>query len=218
MDVPAEIYTKADQLAYKGQIVAFVAIGRFCWGFITLQDRLKRSVPGDISFLQETGIKVTIMSGGNRSTGKSYLKASGADVVRSQLNSLEKAKEMLLKQTTGQVVAAAGRTMKFEGALRSCDISFALEYAQQAVKDMADVLIHTNSLGTIATAKNIAVMAQRRQKTGWTIMLLANVFLLLSLFFLCRLDTLPDYGGFLPIGIGIIGLLVLLANQIPLRY
>ena len=218
VDVPAEIYTKADQLAYKGQIIAFVAIGRFCRGFITLQDRLKRSVPGDISFLQETGIKVTIMSGGNRSTGKSYLKASGADVVRSQLNSLEKAKEMLLKQTTGQVIAAAGRTMKFEGALRSCDISFALEYAQQAVKDMADVLIHTNSLGTIATAKNIAVMAQRRQKTGWTIMLLVNAFLLLSLFFLCRLDTLPDYGGFLPIGIGIIGLLALLANQIPLRY
>lgn len=160
IDIPAEIYTKADQLAYKGQIIVFVAIGKFCRGFITLQDKLKRSIPGDISFLQETGIKVTIMSGSNRSTAKSYLKDSGADVLRSQLSNLEKAKEMLLKQATGQVVAAAGRTSKFEGALRSCDISFALEYAQQSVKEMADVLIHTNSIGTIATAKNIAIMVK----------------------------------------------------------
>lgn len=218
IDIPAEIYTKADQLAYKGQIIVFVAIGKFCRGFITLQDKLKRSIPGDISFLQETGIKVTIMSGSNRSTAKSYLKASGADVLRSQLSNLEKAKEMLLKQATGQVVAAAGRTSKFEGALRSCDLSFALEYAQQSVKDMADVLIHTNSIGTIATAKNIAIMVKKRQRTSWIIALLVNVLLLLSLLFLCNLDSIPNYGGLVLIGLSLVGFVVLLANQIPLRY
>lgn len=218
IDIPAEIYTKADQLAYKGQIIVFVAIGKFCRGFITLQDKLKRSIPGDISFLQETGIKVTIMSGSNRSTAKSYLKASGADVLRSQLSNLEKAKEMLLKQATGQVVAAAGRTSKFEGALRSCDISFALEYAQQSVKDMADVLIHTNSIGTIATAKNIAIMVKKRQRTSWIIALLVNVLLLFSLLFLCSLDSMPNYGGLVLIGLSLVGFVVLVANQIPLRY
>ena len=218
IDIPAEIYTKADQLAYKGHIIVFVAIGKFCRGFITLQDKLKRSIPGDISFLQETGIKVTIMSGSNRSTAKSYLKASGADVVRSQLSNLEKAKEMLLKQATGRVVAAAGRTSKFEGALRSCDISFALEYAQQSVKDMADVLIPTNSIGTIATAKNIAIMVKKRQRTSWIMALLVNVLLLLSLLFLCNLDSMPNYGGLVLIGLSLVGFVVLLANQIPLRY
>ena len=192
IDIPAEIYTKADQLAYKGQIIVFVAIGKFCRGFITLQDKLKRSIPGDISFLQETGIKVTIMSGSNRSTAKSYLKASGADVLRSQLSNLEKAKEMLLKQATGQVVAAAGRTSKFEGALRS--------------------------IGTIATAKNIAIMVKKRQRTSWIIALLVNVLLLLSLLFLCNLDSMPNYGGLVLIGLSLVGFVVLLANQIPLRY
>ncbi len=218
IDIPAEIYTKADQLAYKGQIIVFVAIGKFCRGFITLQDKLKRSIPGDINFLQETGIKVTIMSGSNRSTAKSYLKASGADVLRSQLSNLEKAKEMLLKQATGQVVGAAGRTSKFEGALRSCDISFALEYAQQSVKDMADVLIHTNSIGTIATAKNIAIMVKKRQRTSWLIALLVNALLLLSLLFLCNLDSMPNYGGLVLISLSLVGFVVLVANQIPLRY
>lgn len=216
--IPAEIYTKADQLAYKGQIIVFVAIGKFCRGFITLHDKLKSSVPGDINFLHDSGIKVTVMSGCNRSTAKSYLKDSGADVIRSQLTKLEKAKEMLLKQTTGQVVAAAGRNMKFEGALRSCDVSFALEYAQQSVKDMADVLIHTTSLGTIATAKNIAMMVRKRQRTSLILTIMSNILLLLALLYLCNLDSMPNYGGIVLIVLGIVGLALLLFNQIPLKY
>lgn len=218
INIPAEIYTKADQLAYKGHIIVFVAIGKFCRGFITLHDKLKSSVPGDISFLHDSGIKITVMSGGNRSTAKSYLKDSGVDVIRSQLSKLEKAKEMLLKQTTGQVVAAAGRSMKFEGALRSCDICFALEYAQQSVKDMADVLIHTNSLGTIATAKNIAVMVKKRQRTSLIIATMSNIFLILALLYMCGLDSMPNYGGILLIVLSIAGLAIMLFNQIPLKY
>ena len=218
INIPAEIYTKADQLAYKGQIIVFVAIGKFCRGFITLHDKLKSSVPGDINFLHDSGIKVTVMSGCNRSTAKSYLKDSGADVIRSQLTKLEKAKEMLLKQTTGQVVAAAGRNMKFEGALRSCDISFALEYAQQSVKDMADVLIHTTSLGTIATAKNIAMMVRKRQRTSQILTVMSNILLLLTVLYLCNLDSMPNYGGIVLIVLGIVGLALLLFNQIPLKY
>ena len=59
IDIPAELFTRADQLAYKGQIIVFVAIGKFCRGFITLHDKIKRSVPGDISFLREMGITTT---------------------------------------------------------------------------------------------------------------------------------------------------------------
>ena len=108
--------------------------------------------------------------------------------------------------------------MKFEGALRSCDISFALEYAQQSVKDMVDVLIHTNSLGTIATAKNIAVMVKKRQRTSLIIAIMCNIFLILALLYLCSLDSMPNYGGILLIVLGIAGLAIMLFNQIPLKY
>ena len=76
IDIEAELFTKADQLAYKGQIIVFVAIGKFCRGFITLQDKPKRSVPGDISFLKEMGINTTVLTGANRTTAKSYSKTA----------------------------------------------------------------------------------------------------------------------------------------------
>ncbi len=218
IDIPAEIYTKADQLAYKGNIIAFVAIGKFCRGFITLQDRLKRSVPGDINFLKDSGINVTILTGFNRSTAKGYLRESNAAQLKSQLSNMDKAKEVLLGQAGGKTIGTAGRTSKFDGAMRSGAISFALEYADQAVKLMADVLIHTNNLGTIATAKNIALMARGKHKTGLLLWGVTDLLLIIALIFLTTLEAMPTYAVLLPAAIGIIGSLLVLLNQIPLRY
>ncbi len=218
IDIPAEIYTKADQLAYKGNIIAFVAVGKFCRGFITLQDRLKRSVPGDISFLRDSGIEVTILTGCNRSTAKGYLRESNAAQLKSQLSNMDVAKEVLLRQAGGRTMGTAGRTRKFEGAMRSCAISFALEYADQAVKLLADVLIHTNNLGTIATAKNIVRMAQGKHKTGLLLWGLTDLLLIVALIFLATRGELPGYALLLPIAIGTIGSVMVLLNQIPLRY
>lgn len=218
IDIPAELFTKADQLAYKGQIIVFVSIGKFCRGFITLQDKLKRSVPGDISFLREMGIRTTILTGANRSTAKSYSRASTIDQIKSELDSMDKAKEMLLMQTGGHVIGAAGRTMKFEGAIRSAQLSFALEYADEAVKNMADVLIHTNSLGTIATAKGICRVAHGKKKTGRLICIACNLLVLLSIVFLLNLTSLPAYGSLLPMLLGLFAAIMLLINQIPLQY
>ena len=218
IDIPAEIYTKADQLAYKGNIIAFVAVGKFCRGFITLQDRLKRSVPGDISFLRDSGIDVAILTGCNRSTAKGYLRESNAEQLKSQLSNMDMAKEVLLRQAGGKTMGTAGRTRKFEGAMRSGAISFALEYADQAVKLLADVLIHTNNLGTIATAKNIARMAQGKHKTGLLLWGLTDVLLIIAMIFLATQGAMPGYALLLPIIIGIIGSGLVLLNQIPLRY
>lgn len=218
IDIPAELFTKADQLAYKGQIIVFVAIGKFCRGFITLHDKMKRSVPGDISFLREMGIRTTILTGANRSTAKSYGKLSGVDQIRSELNSMDKAKEILLMQTGGQVIGAAGRTMKFEGAIRSSQLTFALEYADEAVKNMADVLIHTNSLGTIATAKGICRAANGKKKAGRLICITCNLLIVLSILFLLNLNQLPAYGSLLPLLLGAASAIMLIVNQIPLNY
>ena len=218
IDIPAEVYTKADQLAYKGNIIAFVAVGRFCRGFITLQDRLKRSIPGDISFLKDSGIDVTILTGCNRSTAKGYLLKSQAARLKSQLGNIDKAKEVLLRQAGGQTMGTAGRTRSFEGAMRSGDISFALEYADQSVKNLADVLIHTNNLGTIATAKNIALMAQGRHKTGLVLWGLTDLLLIAALIFLIYQGAMPGYSILLPVVICIIGSLLVILNQIPLKY
>ena len=218
IDIPAELFTRADQLAYKGQIIVFVAIGKFCRGFITLHDKIKRSVPGDISFLREMGITTTLLTGANRSTAKSYGKPSTIDQIRSELDAMGKAKELLLMQTSGRVIGAAGRTMKFEGPIRSSQLSFALEYAEESVKSMADVLIHTNSLGTIATAKGICRVVMGKKKTGRLIAIACNLLLVLSVVFLLNLASLPAYGSLLPIIIGIFAAAILLLNQIPLQY
>ncbi|MDD3114294.1 MAG: HAD family hydrolase [Anaerovibrio sp.] len=218
IDIEAELFTKADQLAYKGQIIVFVAIGKFCRGFITLQDKPKRSVPGDISFLKEMGINTTVLTGANRTTAKSYSKTADIDQIRSELNNMEKAKEVLLMQTSGEIIGAAGRTAKFEGAAKTANLSFALEYADERIKKLADVLIHTNSLGTIATAKGICLTAYGRKKTGLLICLLCNLLLVFSLLFLASLEPLPGYGGLLLVLLGSAASILMLFNQIPLKY
>lgn len=218
IEIPAEIFTKADQLAYKGQIIVFVAIGKFCRGFITLHDKVKRSVPGDISFLNEMGIGTTIITASNRTTAKSYTKPTGVELIRSELNSMDKAKEVLVMQTSGQVVGSVGRHASFEGAMKSSDIGFALEYAEPGIKNLADVLIHTNSLGTIATAKGIARVANGKKKSEILLCVIFNVLLFISLAFLCNLESLPALSAILPILVGVFFLLAAIANQIPLKY
>lgn len=218
INIDAEIFTKADQLAYKGQIIVFVAIGKFCRGFITLQDKLKRSIPGDISFLQDMGIETTILTGSNRSTAKSYLKLSGIGKLKSELSNIEKAKEVLLMQTSGAVIGSAGRSSKFDGAAQSTGLRFALEYADEHVKKMADILIHTNSLATIATAKGIAKAAYGHKKTGLLILVMCNLLLLLCAGFLANLEAMPAYSAIIVMILGIISAALMLLNQIPLKY
>lgn len=218
VEIPAEQLTRADQLASKGHTIVYVAIGRFCRGFFTLTDPIKRNIAGAVSFLREVGVTVTLLTSADRSTARNKGKLAGIQQIRANLNAMDKAKELLVMQTSGQVIGAVGRTSNFEATMRTAQLSFAMEYSEQAIKDMADILIHTFNIGTIATAVEICRLYRRKVKTAWLICLLFNLCLALSLGYLLSLESLPYFAGFIPFAIGSIFLILLLQNQFPLKY
>lgn len=218
VEIPAEQLTRADQLASKGHTIVYVAIGRFCRGFFTLTDPIKRNIAGAVSFLREIGVSVTVLTSTDRSTARSKSKQAGIQQTRANLDTMGKAKELLVLQTSGQVIGAAGRTMNFEAAMRSAHLSFAMEYSDQSVKDMADAVIHTFNIGTIASAVEICRLYGRKVKSAWLICLLFNLLLAIFTGYVIDLETIPYFAGFMPVGLAILFLILLLQNQFPLKY
>ena len=218
VNIPAEILTRADQLASKGNFISFVSIGNFCRGFIVFSDRVRDTAPGAVRALPEFGISTSILTSTVRSTARNLAKQTGIMVVRPELNAMEKAKEFMVLKTKNSLIGAIGTTKNSAVLMQYADISFTLSTSDEALKEESDVYIDSVDFGNILSAVDIARYTYGKRKTGLIITVLSNLLLGAVTSYLVAEPALPFFAPVLPILTGTVALVSIIANQLTYKY
>ena len=216
--ISAEILTKADQLAAKGHIIAFVSIDSYCRGFIVFTDNIRETVPGAVRALDEYGVSVGIFTSTVGSTARYIARQAGIPTVKAELSSMEKAKEFIVLKTKDSLVGAIATTRNSVVLAQSADISFALSISEEHLKNDCDVYIDSVDFGNILSAIDISRYTYSKRKNGIILVVLFNLILGAITSYLVAETTLPFFAPILPILAGILALIGIIANQLTFNY
>jgi len=216
--IPAEILTRADQLAGKGNVVAFVSISGFCRGFIVFGDYLRPTVPGAVKLLKDYGISTTIITSAAGSTARNLGRQAGISNIYSELNAMEKAKKITIMKTTASLIGAVATTYNSHVLAQSADISFALSISDEAIKEQCDVYVDSVDFGNIMSGVDIARYTYSKRKTGILVTVLFNLVLGAITSYIVAETALPFFAPVMPVMAGVLFLLGLLANQVTYNY
>ncbi len=155
--------TLAEAVEDGGQTPVHVAVdGRFA-GVIFIADTLRPGAREALAKLKETGVKrIVMLTGDNASTARAVAADLGVDEVRADLMPEDKvtAIEDLKKQ--GHRVAMIGDGINDAPALARADVGIAMGGGgTQAALEAADIVLMTDDLSKIVSARAIARRAYR---------------------------------------------------------
>ncbi|TYZ22523.1 HAD-IC family P-type ATPase [Selenomonas ruminis] len=146
VDITADLLTRADQIAQRGQSTVFVANGKYCRGIIVLDDNIPKETTDAFTQLQQQGIQIVMLSGDSRRTANAISKQAGIDTARSELTDQGKAREIKLLQTHGCTVAMIGNGVRDEAAMAEADLRIHLGPLPEKTGDAAhDIDLPENS-------------------------------------------------------------------------
>ena len=97
-----------DRLRNEGQTVMFVAVDRQVAGLISVADPIKESTPEAIQLLHGAKVRITMLTGDNRTTAESVARKLGIDEVEAEVLPDQKAETVKRLQAAGRKVAMAG--------------------------------------------------------------------------------------------------------------
>ncbi|HAF31885.1 MAG TPA: hypothetical protein DCG76_02835 [Anaerovibrio sp.] len=216
--IPAEILTRADQLAGKGNVVSFVSIGGFCRGFIVFSDALRPTVPGAVQTLRDYGISTVIITSAAGSTARNIARQAGINNVNAEMDTMEKAKKITIMKTSDSLIGAVATTSNTQVLAQAADISFALSITDQALKEQCDVYVDSVDFGNIMSAVDIAKYTYSKRKTGIIVTVLFNLVLGAITSYIVAESALPFFAPVLPILAGVLFLIGIIANQFTYSY
>ncbi|WP_027405765.1 HAD family hydrolase [Anaerovibrio sp. RM50] len=216
--ISAEILTRADQLAGKGNVVSFVSISGYCRGFIVFSDALRPTVPGAVQTLRDYGISTLIMTSAAGSTARNIARQAGINNVSAELDTMEKAKKITIMKTSDSLIGAVATTSNTQVLAQSADISFALSITDESIKDQCDVYVDSVDFGNIMSAVDIAQYTYGKRKTGIIVTVLFNLVLGAVTSYIVAEASLPFFAPVLPILAGVLFLIGIIANQFTYNY
>lgn len=115
--ISAEILTKTDQLAQRGQIPVLVANGNFCRGIIVLEDAIITESTFALHKLNRQQIKTVMLTSASRRLANAIGKAAGIDIVKADLTAEAIPRELKLLQAHGATIAAISKKDTLTSAL-----------------------------------------------------------------------------------------------------
>lgn len=154
VDISADLLTRADQIAQRGQSTVFVANGKYCRGIIVLDDNIPEETIQAFNQLQQQGIQIVLLSGDSRRTANAIRKQAGIDAAHSELTDQGKAREIKLLQTHGNTVAMIGNGIRDEAAMAGADLRIHLGPVPEKTGDPAhDIDLPENHSVILASKK-----------------------------------------------------------------
>ncbi|MBI2626698.1 MAG: HAD-IC family P-type ATPase [Parcubacteria group bacterium] len=148
-------------------------------GLITLRDPIRPNVKEAIQKVQESGIRVVVMTGDHRGTAEAVAREVGlriekggildsselkllsdADLkkclpslrVISRVSPLDKMRIVKMFQETGEVVAMTGDGVNDAPSIKQADIGIAMGSGTEVARDVADLVLLDDNFETIAAA------------------------------------------------------------------
>jgi Cu+-exporting ATPase len=156
---------QADELRLEGQTVMFVAVDEKLGGLISVADPIKSSTPEALKALHESGIKVVMLTGDNKTTANAVAKKLGIDRVEAEVLPEQKTGIVKQLQAEGHIVAMAGDGINDAPALAQAHVGIAMGTGTDVAMESAGVTLVKGDLRGIARSRLLsqATMSNIRQ-------------------------------------------------------
>lgn len=167
--IPAELLTKADQLASRGKTPIFIAHGNVSQGLIAMADTVKTESIEAIHALKEQGIKTIMITGDNPRTAKAIAEEIGIDEYRAGVMPEGKAQEIKLLKAQGEVVAMVGDGINDAPALAAADIGIAIGTGTDIAIESANIVLMRSDLRDVSRTIELSRRTLRniKENLGW---------------------------------------------------
>ena len=152
---PESLKERAETLQKEGQTVMFVAIDGHFAGLIAVADPIKDSAREAIKELQESGIKVIMITGDNHTTAAAVAGKFGIDFEADVLP--EKKAEVVKKlQSQGAIVAMAGDGVNDAPALAQAQVGIAMGTGTDVAMETGGITLIKGDLRGILKARRLS--------------------------------------------------------------
>jgi len=151
----ATLQERAESLRKEGQTVMFVTSDGHFAGLIAVADPVKASAVETIQQLKQTGIKVVMVTGDNRTTAAAVAQKLGIDFEADVLP--EKKAEVVKKlQSQGAVVAMAGDGVNDAPALAQAEVGIAMGTGTDVAMETGGITLIEGDLRGILKARRLS--------------------------------------------------------------
>ncbi len=147
-----------------GQTVIFVSLDGKPLGLLGISDPIKTDSKDAIKRLQDSGIKVVMLTGDNRATAGTVANLVGVDDFIAEVLPQDKANEITKLQERGEKVAMVGDGINDAPALAGADVGFAIGTGTDVAIESADITLMRGSLNGVADAVAISKATLRNIK------------------------------------------------------
>jgi Cu+-exporting ATPase len=156
---------KADPLRETGATVVLLAVAGRAEGLLAVSDPVKETTQEALKQLQQSGLRLVMLTGDNKRTAASVAKRLGIDEVEAEVLPEDKARIVQRLRSEGRVVAMAGDGVNDAPALTAADVGIAMGTGTDIAIESAGVTLVKGDLLGIARARRLsqATMSNIRQ-------------------------------------------------------
>ena len=155
---------RAQKLASEAKTPMFFSVdGQFA-GLIAVSDPIKEDSIDAIKRLQQSGIRVVMLTGDNINTAQAVAKKVGVTEVFAEVLPDEKADKVKTLQTQGEIVGMTGDGINDAPALALANVGFAIGTGTDVAIESADITLMRGSLHGLADAIAVSKATLRNIK------------------------------------------------------
>lgn len=169
----AHLTERIRALENAGRTVIAVSRGGRPLGLLALGDAVRSEAAGAMAALRKAGLKTVLLTGDNERSGRRVAAELGIDEVHAGLLPGEKAELIRRLQRDGRV-AMVGDGINDAPALMQADVGIAMGGGIDIAIESADIIILSNRLDGIATARDISRRSYRKMVQNVSLAFLFN--------------------------------------------
>lgn len=156
-----DLLHQADALGQQGQTVMLVAVDGKPEGLIAVADPIKSSTIEAVKALRQSGLRLMMLTGDNRTTANAIARQLGIDEFEAEV--LPERKSAIVKQlqAQGHKVAVAGDGINDAPALAQADVGIAMGTGTDVAMETSDITLVKGDLRAIMRARALSQATMR---------------------------------------------------------
>ncbi|ONH84218.1 copper-translocating P-type ATPase [Roseomonas mucosa] len=156
-----DLAARADELRREGGTALFLALDGRPGGVIAVADPVKQTTPAALQSLRESGIRIVMLTGDNRTTAGAVARKLGIDDFQGDVLPEDKHRIVRELRAQGKVVAMAGDGVNDAPALAEADVGIAMGTGTDVAMQSAGVTLVKGDLAGIARARALSRATMR---------------------------------------------------------
>jgi P-type Cu+ transporter len=161
-NIPADVAAvHANDMRKQGQTAVLVAIDGRAAGVIAIADPIKASTRQAVRALKQSGLRLVMLTGDNRTTAQAIASELGIDDFQAEVLPQDKSKAVRKLQQSGRTVAMAGDGVNDAPALAQANVGIAMGTGTDVAMESADITLIKGDLRGIVRARKLSRAAMR---------------------------------------------------------